>query len=114
MKLGIEKADCIDNWYVIYRVDVAPRIWFEKTGDNVLSLMDSTRISDADVEGTRIEMLALADAIVEKKRIEFHRCAIDATQEPIKLWSPRNSRKDGKCSHQDALDLANKIKAELE
>ena len=38
-------------------------------------------------------MIEIAKAIIEKREVEFKRCAVDARDHnAIKLWSPRNSR----------------------
>jgi len=101
------------DWYCIERADL-PRVeeW-RPTSDGGEELYCSARISDADVEGPRVEMLALAKAIQARGRVEFKRCAVDATADPVRFWSPRNSERPGEASLEAADRLAAEIVASL-
>lgn len=68
-----------------------------RSGGDAASLYVSSRLSDADVEGTREEIAALARAILAGGSAEFKRCAVemDDTERYWLLWSPRNSRRRG-------------------
>jgi len=111
MKLTIVKSEWIDDWYVIERAEHDGREWLERTGPNSASLQCSSRISDADIEGTMGEMLAIAEAIHNRESISFKRCAVEMRSDGAAFCSPRNSQRDGVCSLDDADDLAGKIKA---
>lgn len=113
MKLTIQKCEAMQDWYTIERAEHDGRQWLENIGPNAMALRDSSRFSDADVEGYASEMLAIADAIERKSDVEFRRCAVDATKDPVKFWSPRNSQTDGACSYAEAADLAAQIRALL-
>lgn len=73
----------------------------------------SARFSDADVEGSREEMLAIAEAIEKRGNAHFRRCAVTAVHEPVRFWSPRNSTEDGIVSYAEADALAQEIRARL-
>lgn len=90
--ITLVKSDIIPDWCIIEWYEHDGREWFEKTGPNSSSFRRSARVSDAEVEGTNVEMIEIAKAIVEKREVEFRRCAVDARDHSaIKLWSPRNS-----------------------
>lgn len=109
MKLTIRPCESLGDWYVIERAEHDGRVWFEETGPNSMSLRASARFSDADVEGTRAEMLMIADAIQFRTSASFRRCSVDATAEPVRFNSPRNSQVDGTCSLAEADELAEEI-----
>lgn len=91
--ITLVKSECIPDWYCIEWSEHDGREWWEQTGPNSSSFRRSARVSDAEVEGTKAEMIEIAKAIAEKGTAEFKRCAVDATDpNSIKLWSPRNSR----------------------
>ncbi len=99
-----------DGWYVIERAEHDGRSWLEKT-EYGHSYMHSARFSDADVEGTGSEMHAIAAAI-EGRTIEFFkRCSVDATSDPVRFSSPRNSQTEGLATRAAADDLAKQIRA---
>ncbi len=54
-------------------------------------------------------MLTIAEAIERREAVQFKRCAVDATTEPVWFWSPRNSRKPGATSFAEADALAKQI-----
>lgn len=119
MKLIIRKLwDC--DFYVIERFDHDGRSWEEKVvwenGVTCYSHQRSARFSgtDADVEGSRAEMLSIADAIERQSSVSFKRCRVDATSCPVLFSSPKNSTIDGKVPFKDALNLAKLIKILLE
>lgn len=109
MRLTLRKSDNIDDWYFIERAEHDGRRWMEPTRYG-MALRTSARFSDADVEGSASEMLDIADAI-ERHKIKNHkRCAVDATTEPVKFHSPRNSQIDGETTYAEALELAIEIR----
>jgi len=71
------------------------------------------RITDADVEGSGAEMLAIARAIEKRGRDDFKRCAVNAHMEPVLLWSPRNSQEHAEIALEVADQLAREIRAKL-
>jgi hypothetical protein len=109
MNLTLKKSEFLDDWYVIERAEHDGKEWFEKTGPNTMTLRCSSRFSDASVEGTSGEMLVLANAIEKRTTASFRRCAVNATEEPVRFWSPRNSEVDGECSLAEADELAKEI-----
>lgn len=113
MKLTMRKSDHLGDWYIIERAEHDGREWLERTGPASMALRCSSRFSDADVEGTAFEMLALARAIKQRRRERFKRCAVDATSEPVKFCSPRNSTVEGETTLAEADALADMIVREL-
>ena len=111
MRLTIRKSDNLEDWYVIERAEHDGRMWVRQDAPNVSSLMSSARFSDADVEGTAAEMVALADAI-EKRALglDARRCAVDARKDRVEFWSPRNSSTSGYCTIEEATALAREIR----
>lgn len=77
------------------------------------SLWYSGRIADADVEGTAEHMLAIAQAIIEKRDHDERRCAVEMLMDckSVAFYSPRNSRDGGEgvVLYADALALAHEI-----
>lgn len=108
MKLTLRQSS--EDWYVIERAEHDGRIWFERVGPNSMALRSSARISDADVEGTAADMRDIARAIEARGVVEFRRCAVDASLDPVRLWSPRNSTKSGEVPLADADALAAEIR----
>lgn len=80
------------------------------------SLWYSGRISDACVEGTAEHMLAIAQAIIEKRDHDERRCAVEVSEDgqTVAFWSPRNSRENGVVPYADALALAHEIIEKLD
>lgn len=111
MNLTIRKCENMGDWYVIEREEHDGREWLEQTGPNSAALRCSSRFSDADVEGTSFEMLAIADAITARSGAHFKRCAVRATGEDVEFWSPRNSQTHGWCTIAEARALAEEIRA---
>lgn len=105
------------DWFTIEKVEHENRIWMEPVnigGYNSYALRYSGRISDADVEGTAEEMLAIAAAIEEGGFVSFTRCGVNAKGTEVAFWSPRNSQVNGHVTHAEAKALAVEIRAKLE
>lgn len=113
MRLAIRRSGHLDDWYVVERAEHDGRSWLEPLGENSAGLRCSSRFSDADVEGTAAEMLALAEAIEARGEARFRRCAVDARSELVTFCSPRNSQLDGEVTLAEALALAAEIRATL-
>ena len=113
MKIKLVKSECLEDWFLIEKAKHENKEWIEKTGDDCYSFRCSSRISDADVEGTSAEMLAIAGAIKKRGAISFKRVAVNCVGDKVELWSPRNSTKAGKVTLVEADELAKQIKAEL-
>lgn len=103
----------LDDWYVIELAEHDGRTWLERDGNGCYGLRCSSRMSDADVEGTAAEMLAIANAIDARGHVSFKRCAVRWTDAHAEFWSPRNSQRRGIVSHDDARLLAEEIRAKL-
>lgn len=112
MKLTLKKSKYMDDWYTIELAEHENKYWSEPT-EYGSTLMYSGRISDACVEGTAEEMLAIADAIDNKTSVSFKRCAVNITYSEVRFRSPRNSKKDGIVSHAEASELAAKIRLKI-
>lgn len=116
MKLALVKSEDMSDWYTIEKAEHDGRTWMEpvKIGDfECMSFQMSARISDACVEGTAQEMREIGFAIEQRAEESFKRCAVDATTDQVKFWSPRNSMRPGIVSRADADDLAEQIRREL-
>lgn len=110
MKCTVRKSDNLSDWYVIERAEHDGREWLAPISGG-MAFMRSARISDADVEGTAEEMLAIADAIQGSEDIEFKRCAIRWQPNGfVEVWSPRNSMRPERISGDDARHLATEIR----
>lgn len=110
MKLTLRHCVDMGDWYVIERAEHDGRTWWEPT-EYGKRFMTSARFSDADVEGSAEEMLAIADAIERRESVRFKRCAVVATRERVEFESPRNSTRPGFCSLAEADELAREIRA---
>jgi hypothetical protein len=129
MELTIRKSDGLDDWYLIERAVHIQRTWDEHYttpgGMGVSFYCTSARICgegygdtppghSADVEGTCLEMLAIANAIELGDAVRFKRCGVDARSEPVRISSPRNGNGfDAEVTRAEALDLARKIREML-
>jgi hypothetical protein len=104
-----------EDWFLIERAEHDGRRWYETYDDEpeILVLRTSARISDADVEGTADDMLAIAAAIEERGSYSARRCAVTICDGMVRLHSPRNSSRDGVVSIEDADELAALIRQEL-
>jgi hypothetical protein len=102
-----------DDWCVIEREAHDGRSWLEKT-EYGHAFMCSARISDADVEGTREEMEAIAHAIETGDSDRFKRCAASRNDDgSYVLFSPRNSRRPAHITAESAKYLAANIRRVL-
>lgn len=115
-KLKLVEAETLHDWYFIERAEHDGREWLEQVGPNTSVLRSSSRICDADIEGSGFEMLTIASAIKDRRSINFKRCAVDFKEgNVVELWSPRNSQHTrGRVSLAEADELADEIIAELE
>lgn len=105
-------SEGLTGWYTIVKVEHEGISELRPTSYGA-ALYLSERISDACVEGSREEMLTLAEAI-EKREYESHkRCAVDARTDRVELWSPRNSQRPGIVSRAEADALAAQIRRDL-
>lgn len=104
-KITLVKSDCLDDWYTIEKSNHDHKEWFEEI-DGALHFMHSGRISDACVEGTEKEMLAIADAIRSRKSVCFRRCAVRVDGDYAYFWSPRNSAREAKIPIENADEFA--------
>lgn len=76
-----------------------------------MTFMDSARISDACVEGTAAEMLAIANAIKARHWVTFKRCAVRVEGDLAYFCSPRNSTRDAEVPLADAEEFADQVLA---
>lgn len=110
MKLAIQKSEHMPDWYLIERAEHDGSMWIQPVSEGCARFMSSARFSDADVEGTGAEMLAIAKAIEARESEEFKRCAVEVLDDGVHFWSPRNSRENGVCSLAEADELAAAIR----
>ncbi len=111
MKLTLKKHDSMIDWYTIERAEHENEQWDEPT-EYGSRLMCSSRICDADVEGTGKEMLAVAKAIEDRSHVSFRRVSVDVLpyRGKVEFWSPRNSRESGFCTIEEADELVKIIR----
>lgn len=95
MKIELRKSDGLDDWYTIERAVLFGRI------------------SNADIEGSAEEMLALARAIKARGSASFKRCAVLCGLRFAYFCSPRNSTRDASVSLEDADEFADRVIAAL-
>jgi glycine/D-amino acid oxidase-like deaminating enzyme len=108
--LTVTKSDWLDDWYIIKRAKHDGRNWVERR-DGHGALMCSSRINNADIEGTRAEMLALAKAIKAGGSASFWRCGVTTTPDGVLMCSPRNSTDSTLVATARAMELADQILA---
>lgn len=117
MKLTITKSEGMGDWYLIERAEHDGRTWLEPMnlggGSSCMAFMTAARFSDADVEGSAEEMRDIATAIENRSTESHKRCGVDATGDPVKFRSPRNSQRDGECTLAEADELAALIRSML-
>lgn len=109
MKIGFVRSNAISNWFTVERTDVKPRFWIERVENELggySQLCSSLRISDADVEGTEAEMIAIARAVIDGQSISFRRCATSTNGDKVMFWSPRNSQHPGEVPREEAVRAA--------
>jgi hypothetical protein len=108
------KSEHMDDWYVIEWAEHDGREWLENDPDGYgSSFMTSARISDADVEGTASEMLAIADAIEKRDSFSAKRCMVAVRGVDAIFMSPRNSLHAGVVSLAVADALAAQIRRDV-
>lgn len=113
MKLTLKLCDdIIPNWCVIERAEHNGASGIART-EHGFAFVTAARFSDADVEGTRAEMLAIATAIEHRTAFHAERCAVHFEGDEVCFHSPRNSTRDGRVSIADADELAAEIRAKL-
>jgi len=102
-----------NDWYTIQRwvMEGEHREWMERVDEHGMTLRDSTRISDADIEGYLVEFKQLAQAIRSRGSAHFKRCAVEVIGEYAYFWSPRNSQIRAGVHLDVADDLATQIEA---
>lgn len=93
--LTLTASDPDFDWFLIERAEHEGRSWLEKS-EHGYSFMTSSRISDADVEGSFFEMQQLAAAIERRESYGAKRCAVEVSGEWADFWSPRNSQRCGR------------------
>jgi hypothetical protein len=107
-KLTLRKSDWLTDWYLIELAEHDDKTWLEPRAHGA-ALMHSGRFSDADVEGEKQEMLAIAAAIKARGSESFKRCAVRVNGEDVFFWSPRNSQRQGHTTLAIADELADYI-----
>jgi hypothetical protein len=105
------RCEWMDDWFVIELVEHPGLAGFMRDGEHSMSFYSSARVSDACVEGTSYEMLALATAIEKRESESFKRCAAIKCNDTYLLSSPRNSTRDGVITLVEADKLAASIRA---
>lgn len=114
MKLRLKKFEWLDNWFAIVRAEHDGREWYEEIGPNTRQFMMSERLSpEACIEGDKGEMLAVAEAILERRSIHLKRCEVRPTDVGVFFRSPKNSRKTVCVPYEDADDFARQVLKEL-
>lgn len=102
------EGEVMVDWWVLEKVGVERRSWLERT-EYGAALCISTRLGNADVEGTSAEMLALAAAIRSGGMASFTRCAVKTTPDGVEVHSPRNSLDEPLVTKRAAETLASAI-----
>lgn len=115
--LACRKSDGMADWYVIERRDHDGRSWLAPVPGipGATQLCCSSRIGNADVEGTGDEMIAIAKAIKAGTAASFRWCAVSRPCDgAVELYSPRNSDETVEVvSLAVAYELADDILVEL-
>ncbi len=101
-----------DNWFTIEKAEHEYKYGIGRN-EYGMCMTWSGRISDADVEGDREEMLGIAEAIENRSGYSADRCAVEIQGDEAHFCSPRNSLKDGVVPLADADELAKEIRAKL-
>lgn len=111
--LTIRRSEASD-WYVIERLVHDGHVWIEWSNNGRSgSVRASSRIGNADIEGTAAEMRAIAVAVRDRADVSFRRCAAKTVNDGVLLWSPRNSDSPTLVAYPVALELAKLILAEV-
>jgi hypothetical protein len=108
----VNASESIPGWWTIERAAHDGRVWLEPT-EYGMALMTAGRISDADVEGSEEEMLAIAAAIEARGEFEAKRCAVKVADGRAEFWSPRNSMTIASVPLPAADELAAEIRAKV-
>lgn len=112
-ELTVTKSESLDDWWLIERKDHDGRVRFEPT-DYGATLRASSRITNADIEGTAAEMLAIADAIESGASAGFRRCSAGRRSDgAYELQSPRNSTYAAVIPLESAQRLAQVIRSKV-
>lgn len=111
--LTLRKSDGLPDWYVIEWVEHDGTNWSELTSPHSSSWRCASRPSDADIEGTSEEMLAIAEGLERQKSVSFRRCACEFISDHFELRSPRNSTIPAVITRLQATCLAAEIRAAL-
>lgn len=82
--------------------------------DSSVDWVEIHRLNGAAIEGTREEMLALADALMERREYRAKRCAVWWDYDGAVVWSPRNSITPTVLPPSHAAALASKIREEID
>ncbi len=110
----IRSGDSDWDWWTIERKEHDGREWLQETGPNSASYMRSARPSDACIEGTSDEMLAIAKAITAGESVNFKRCAAVRVGKTYHLSSPRNSQVPAVLTLPESYDLSSDIRLKLD
>lgn len=113
MKIVLNKSDVLDDWYTIIRAEHDGHTWLQPVRGGGFQYMCSERISDACVEGTAEEMIAIANAIKSRENVEFRRCEVRFEDDGVHFSSPRNSMEDGVTTIEEADEFAEQVLREL-
>jgi hypothetical protein len=108
-EIVLRKSKYDSNWYMIEWKNHANREWWERTGPNSSRFRRSARICDAEVEGTLEEMTSIARAILDNNYCSFKRCGVNAVNDLVTFYSPRNSQTAGIISKKHATSFAKEV-----
>ena len=114
MKIKLKKSfpDEDDDWYSIVRKEYIPTDWWEQFEPNTQIYCNSERLvpNDACIEGTKEEMITIAEAIKNKESASFKRCAARYNGTTgFYFYSPRNSQHEAFIPFEEALEFANEV-----
>lgn len=113
IRMVIVKSDWMEDWWVLEREEHDGREWFERVGPNASALRMSSRIGNADIEGTTREWKGIAAAIRARGSDHNKRCAVSCEPEGVYLSSPRNSIEPTLVDYVSADLLADRIEESL-
>lgn len=112
IQLVLRKSEWLDDWYVIEKADHNGKVWLEPL-EHGFAFQHAARFSDADVEGSREEMLDIAQAILDRGQASHKRCAVRVNGDDVFFRSPRNSQREGHVTYNIAERLAHDIRSIL-
>lgn len=113
IRMLIVKSDWMEDWWILEREEHDGREWFERVGPNATALCMSSRIGNADVEGSAREWKEIAAAIRARGGTSSKRCAAWCKPEGVYLSSPRNSIEPTLVDYASADLLAERIEQAL-